>query len=361
MNLQMLKDGEQGTKILMECISGSKAYRTDTPQSDTDKRGLFAWPKSAYLGLNEPPPQVGDEKHDIVFYSLKRFFNLAADVNPNIIELLYVHKDCIISSSPAYKHLSNNAGMFLSKKAYYTFSGYAVAQIKKSEGQGKRVHNPQPKTPPSKVGFCYYIPKHDGDSMPMRPIPVSEADIDLSKCRVAALERASNTYRLYASCRGEKTGVFRGDNEQLVCDSISMGDEKIMFLGLLLYNEQEYEKALKEWQQYWEWMDNRNPERWKDQESGKTTYDAKNIMHCFRLIHSAKSILRGDGVIVRVAEPYRSFLMEVRSGKFEHKYLLDLIDKEMKELEVLFANSKLPHSVDKNKIEKLYREVCDLV
>lgn len=356
MNLQMLENGEQGTKILMKCIAGSISYGTNLPTSDRDIRGLFAWPSSAYLGLEEPLPQVGDEKHDIVFYSLKTFFNLAADVNPNIIELLYVPEDCLLTVTPAYKHLAKNADLFLSKRAFYTFSGYAVAQVKKSAGQGKRVHNPQPKTPPSKLGFCYFIPKYSGDSMPMRPIPCAPW-VDLSKCRVAALEHSTNTYRLY----GGGKGVFRGENEQLVCDSIPIEDEKSDFMGLLLYNEQGYNKSLKEWQQYWEWMENRNPERWKDQESGKTTYDSKNLMHCFRLLHSAKSILSGNGVVVRVEEPYRSFLMKVRAGEFEHQYLLDLAEKELKDLDDIFAKSKLSHSVNNKKIRELYREVCSLV
>ena len=38
--------------LLFECIGGSKAYGLDTPQSDTDLRGVYYLPKEQFYGLN---------------------------------------------------------------------------------------------------------------------------------------------------------------------------------------------------------------------------------------------------------------------------------------------------------------------
>jgi len=38
--------------LLLKCISGSKAYNLDGPQSDTDLRGIFVQPKTELFGLN---------------------------------------------------------------------------------------------------------------------------------------------------------------------------------------------------------------------------------------------------------------------------------------------------------------------
>ena len=45
--------------ILLECITGSKAYGLDLPHSDTDIRGIFILPKKQYYGLlkNHRPPR----------------------------------------------------------------------------------------------------------------------------------------------------------------------------------------------------------------------------------------------------------------------------------------------------------------
>jgi predicted nucleotidyltransferase len=68
--------------MLLQCISGSKAYGLDTPQSDTDIKGVFALPKHSFYGLNYTE-QVNNPTNDIVYYELKRFFELLLCNNPN--------------------------------------------------------------------------------------------------------------------------------------------------------------------------------------------------------------------------------------------------------------------------------------
>ena len=70
--------------IIMECISGSKAYGLDTPESDTDIKGVFLLPKEEFYGLNYIP-QIANESNDIVFYEFRRFMELLAVNNPNIL------------------------------------------------------------------------------------------------------------------------------------------------------------------------------------------------------------------------------------------------------------------------------------
>jgi predicted nucleotidyltransferase len=60
--------------IILECISGSKAYGLDTPSSDTDIKGVFILPKEEYYGLTYTP-QVNNETNDIVFMSSGGLWN----------------------------------------------------------------------------------------------------------------------------------------------------------------------------------------------------------------------------------------------------------------------------------------------
>ena len=50
-----VEDLRNGGLIILECISGSRAYGLDTPTSDTDIKGVFVLPKSEYYGLNYIP------------------------------------------------------------------------------------------------------------------------------------------------------------------------------------------------------------------------------------------------------------------------------------------------------------------
>ena len=63
--MKTLADVQRYSRRLLEVISGSKAYGTDTPQSDIDIRGVLVWPEEVFYGF-DPAPQVSDAKYDII-------------------------------------------------------------------------------------------------------------------------------------------------------------------------------------------------------------------------------------------------------------------------------------------------------
>jgi predicted nucleotidyltransferase len=366
MNLEMLKKSE---RIIFECVAGSNLYNLHTPQSDTDIRGLYINPSTEYLGLSEPPNQVGDEKHDTVYYSLKRFFELAMTANPNIIEILYCPEISIKINTPIMQKLMDNRDLFISKKSYFTHIGYGHAQLEKCRGANKMVNHPEMFEKPKKEDFCWIIPKLSFDIdylrrksltmdelvMPSRPFPLKESSVNLAEFHCAALEHVSNTYRLYRYGTGAK-GVFRGD-DMLVCESIPIDDELRKFSGLLIYNQHEYEKALQQHRKYNDWLQNRNEARWIDQEKGKLNYDQKNALHCMRLLMSGENILTHGFPLVRFEGEQREYLMKIRRGEFVYEDIMAEVEKRMAKLEELYKTSTIPHSVDVPKIEMLYREL----
>ena len=137
MTLQQLRER---ALIIFECNAGSRAYNLATPASDIDIRGVFKVPAGEYLRVTQPAQQVNDGTQDTIYYELRRYFHLAADCNPNIIELLWTDESDIRVCTPAMREVLRSRELFISKKAYHTFSGYAVAQIKKARGQNKLVY-----------------------------------------------------------------------------------------------------------------------------------------------------------------------------------------------------------------------------
>ena len=55
--------------LLLEAVSGSRAYGLATTESDTDIKGVFYLPKSMFYGM-EYIPQISNETNDIVYYEL---------------------------------------------------------------------------------------------------------------------------------------------------------------------------------------------------------------------------------------------------------------------------------------------------
>lgn len=350
---------------IFECLAGSHAYGTNTPESDVDIRGIFCLPEESFLGINSPPHQVGDKKNDIVFYELKKFVDLASGCNPNIIELLHMPDDCIRRKTSVMNKLIENRNLFISQKAIHTFSGYAYAQIKKCCGQNKWINNPQPESSPDKLDYCYFVQTSPWGylklllpDMPCRPVLVKDAGLDLSDFVVSSLEHSPGVYRLYKGGDSSR-GVFRGPNQQLVCESIAKEDEWPEFIGLLIFNEQGYESAKRDWKNYWEWKKNRNEARYRSQESGEIDYDAKNLSHCMRLLWSGINIVENGEPIVRYTGEKLRILKDIRKGIYSYDDLISMTEAEFNRLKSMKEHCDLPYKVDMKAIDKLYRELCE--
>lgn len=342
--------------LIFECVSGSHAYGTNVPTSDIDKRGIFVQDVKTLLSLGETFDQASDSKNDITYYSLKKFVELAMNCNPNILELLFMPEDTIITMKDPMKKLYAFRHLFVSQRVYHTFGGYAHSQIKRAKGQNKLVHNPMPKEKPERLDFCRIIPleDHGWSTFKGRPVPIRQTTISLKECSVAKLEHSQDMYRLYHYGPHVK-GVFRNGN--LVCDSIPIEDENTKLIGFLSYSKDEYENAVKKWKEYWDWVEKRNDQRWLDQESNKVDYDCKNIMHCFRLLMSCTHMLRHGEPLVRMPESDIEYLNDIRYGKYTYEFLMEKVDNMMAKMEDAMKSTKLPYSVNRERINELYLDI----
>lgn len=349
--------GARASSILFECIAGSRAYGTSTATSDEDIRGIFAVPTSAYIELVRPPDQISDDRGNIVYYSLRRVLELLSEANPNLLELLFMPRDCLLKSSPEMETLVSHRHLFISKQCAQTHAGYAMSQIRKAKGQNKWVNNPRPLAPPVKEDYCYIIPwisDQNQNEPPARPVPLNEIGWALDEFHAARLEHGRDTYRLYRYGKGAR-GVFRGS--MLVCDSIPRSDENTHFAGFLLYNEQAWKQALVEHQNYWAWRRDRNEARWQQQESGELDFDAKNMMHTVRLLLSGRSIMQTGEPIVRFAGDQLALLISIREGHRSFEEIMGIAEGLLADCERLESESNLPDVCDPTRATALLREL----
>ena len=122
------------TPIIYLTLGGSKAYGTNNENSDTDIRGAYI--ESPYSLLTHDTSyddQFNDVPTDTVLYSLRKFIKLLTSCNPNVIEMLGTKDEHVLYMQPVGKALRDNSELFLSKRAYMTFAGYATAQLRRLE------------------------------------------------------------------------------------------------------------------------------------------------------------------------------------------------------------------------------------
>jgi len=295
--------------LIYECVAGSHAYGFATSESDLDLRGITIPPIEYVIGL-ENFEQQEFKNEDRVIYGLKKFIQLAANCNPNIIEILYMPEKHIKFIDKAGQMLLDNAELFLSKKAKFTFSGYAFAQLKRIKMHKKWIDNPPEKpNPKDYVVTRYFILKEkDGNNMPTK---VSKELYD---------EYPENK-------RWTDTGV-----------------------------DSSYEAHLKHYKHYCEWRKNRNPKRAEIEEKYK--YDTKHSTHLVRLLRMGVEILeKGEVLVDRKDAGDADDLIAIRNGSMTYEEIVEYAEYVESMLDDLYNKSKLRHSPDRKKINELYMNI----
>lgn len=131
---KILRDDKISDSLCFITFGGSHAYGTNIETSDVDIRGVCLNNKEDLIGLSRFN-QRDSEETDTVIYAINRFVQLLLNCNPNCIELLGGKPESYIIYNEVGKELLSEEvrGWFLSKKAIYTFGGYATAQLRRLE------------------------------------------------------------------------------------------------------------------------------------------------------------------------------------------------------------------------------------
>ena len=119
-------------RIVFLTLGGSYSYGTNIETSDVDVRGCALNSRSDLLGLSNFE-QVVNNTTDTIVYSFNKLINLLLNCNPNTIEMLGCKPEHYIYLNTIGEMMISSRKMFLSKKAVYSFGGYANQQLRRLE------------------------------------------------------------------------------------------------------------------------------------------------------------------------------------------------------------------------------------
>ena len=132
-----------------EAMTGSIAYGCSSDVSDMDIVGFCIPPKEdVFPHLKGEIPGFGRQiqrfeqfqkhhvqhnkrEYDFTIYSIVKFFQLCMENNPNMIDVLFVPRRCVLYSSRIGEIVRENRKLFLHKGSYHKFKGYAYSQLHK--------------------------------------------------------------------------------------------------------------------------------------------------------------------------------------------------------------------------------------
>lgn len=316
---------------------GSHAYGTSTPSSDLDMKGIAIAPAEYYLGFVSSFEQAEvREPLDVVIYDIRKFFKLAADCNPNIIEVLFTDAaDWIFpADSKAWEDLHRHRRWFLSRRARHTFSGYAVSQLKRIKTHRRWLLDP-PKGKPDRASF----------GLPASGPTVGKDALGVIESRIRKMSDA-------AGGQGMTKDLVAEHEEEMVYVAVTDLEMSIDLIPIVL-SERRYGNACRQWDAYERWKAERNPARAALE--AKHGYDTKHAMHLVRLLRMAEEILARGEVLVK--RPDAAELLAIRGGAWGFERILAFAEAQDVMLAKAYETSPLPREPDRVFLDELLVEL----
>ena len=129
-----------GDQSILLGYRGSIAHGMYIPESspdsidDKDVMGVCVPPIDYYFGTRSTFPSNGTNEikkgeWDIVVYEARKFINLLAKGNPNVMALLWLEDNYYIKMTEAGRLLIDNRNLFVGRHVYKSFTGYAYSQL----------------------------------------------------------------------------------------------------------------------------------------------------------------------------------------------------------------------------------------
>lgn len=132
-----------------ETIMGSEAYGVATDLSDKDIYGFFIPPKNyifphldrkiigfstqikSYDQFVEHHIKYNNTEYDLTIFNIVKYFKLLMENNPNVLDSIFTREQCCIFKTKTANMVRENRQVFLSKKLWHSFKGYAFSQLHK--------------------------------------------------------------------------------------------------------------------------------------------------------------------------------------------------------------------------------------
>ena len=282
-----------------------------------------------------------------------------------------------------------NKKEFLSKQLFNPLFGYAKQQLNKCKGYTKMCNWEKDKvTRKTPFDFCYTFKNQGSQNIQDW---LTENGLDQKYCGLVNIPNMKDIYGLYydfaahiffekldinahhklmysgglikdfGTCakiesRIENKDFFGysgiihpdGTSNQIRLSSIPKYEVPLCFMS---YNQNGYETHCKKYREYVEWKEKRNKARYENNLEGlekdkEKFYDAKNMMHCFRLLTMCIEVAEGKCILINRTNIDRDFLMDVRNRKYTYPELMEkLLDLKAK-MDIAIEKSTIKDAID---------------
>lgn len=305
-------------RLALLTYGGSYAYGTNVEGSDIDLRGIYLPTKQEILSMTYHKKPFENNETDTVIYPLKQIIELLCNNNPNVIEILGTREEDIFKINKIGKMLKDNSHIFLSQKAYDSFNGYAISQLRRLQNAVARDSLAQP---------------------------------DKEEHILQSIKRRMDTFEI------SYKDICDGELNLYIDDTDREGYDKEIYIDINLkhYPLRDIKCMLSEMNETVKQYGKLNHRNNKKDEP----HLYKHAMHLIRLMMMGTDILEGKGINTYRKE--KDFLLDIRNGKYSFDEIFEITDEYDNKFQEAKKNTALPKKIDMNKVNELIAEINTLI
>jgi uncharacterized protein len=360
-------------------LAGSHAHGTAHFESDVDLRGICIAPLASRVSYrssfeqhegaldgplwNAIEPRLArhatarlclERKVEAVVFDIAKFVRLAAEANPNALEVLFADEADWVHSTDAWRLLHGERRRFLSRKVQQTYLGYGMAQLKRIRTHRSWLLNP-PKSKPTRTEFGLPDqPTLSHDDRNRIDQAVAEKvrswaidELEMPRATRVALADRMREFALETLQSSEES--LEEDLQRAASKSLGLGGELIRTLAA----ERHYRAAVKHWEAYERWKDERNPTRARLE--ARFGYDTKHAMHLVRLMRTGLELLETGELTVQ--RPDAAELIAIRDGALSYDDVVAEAERLEARMRATSGASPLAPDVDHAALDALLLEL----
>lgn len=326
---------EYGIKILYSCESGSRAWGFPSPDSDYDVRFIYTRQFEDYLTIHPKKDHLSfpiNDELDIYGWDISKVLQLITKSNTTPFEWLQspvIYREdkifreelwqlcqsyfCPRSNIHHYLGVARGAMETMQeeeikiKKLFYVLRPLLAAlwcaerdtiapmsifplldllsdnlrrkvltQIRKARGYKKKVVNPIEKNRKTVLDFCYIMDNYQSVSVKEW---LDKKSYIQELCGLSSIPHAKGMYALFydtESKYGYHGIAVKNTANEVSLSSIPKGEQAVAYL---FWNMEAYSLYCKEYKEYWDWVEERNDNRYQTNLNHGKNYDSKNMMH----------------------------------------------------------------------------------
>lgn len=255
-NLLWMKDNSF-ERLIFLTRHGSHAYGTNTPESDEDFRGVCIPPREYFVGFLNKFEQLVRSDPDAQIFDIRKFFTLAVQNNPNVLEILFTDEADHIHVTKVGQEMLSHREEFISKAAKQRFIGYTRQQAHRIKTHRRWLINPM-KAPPTRTDMG--LSEKPEISKQNKEVIYSRIRKQLDEWNVD-FEPFSDAQKIYLNSKLSDILVEMKitSDPQWAAAARTLGLEE-KFIQLLIL-EKEFDARKEEWNNYQHWLKTRNPIR----------------------------------------------------------------------------------------------------